>query len=164
MASEHSTAPSMAWLRRGPTTLRRAHSVIEAGGLDVSSAFSDEVRRFVRTHICSMLQLEALLTLARHPERWWSAEALYLELRSSLEASLEQLEQLANAGLLETQPGEPRRYRFRPSNPRHDATVTKLMELRQERFHALVELIYSRDSAQEFADAFRLKKPEEDDG
>ena len=130
----------------------------------MSGAFPDDVRRFVRKYIRSMLLLEALLALARDAERWWSAEDLYRELRSSLEASLEQLEQLASAGLLAVDRGEPARYRFRPVNPQHVETVTKLIELRKSRFHALVDLIYSRDSAQEFAEAFRLKKPEEDDG
>lgn len=130
----------------------------------MAEATSDSVRAFVRAHVRSMLQLETLLLLARDPARWWSASEVGRELRSDPEASAAQLERLGAQGLLAQKPGEPHMFQYAPREQAHRVVVTALEQMHRERFHALVDLIYARDRAQVFADAFKLKKSEDDDG
>jgi hypothetical protein len=123
----------------------------------------EDVRRFVRTYIRSMLQLETLLLLARDGGRWWSAHEVNLEVRSSEDASLAELERLAELALLETDDAERgRRFRFAPRDPSHRVRVDALHELRAQRYHGLIDLIYSSSRAQDFADAFKIKKDDAD--
>jgi hypothetical protein len=122
---------------------------------------SDELRRFVRAHFRSILQLETLLVLARSPDRWWTAEELNLELRSSVQTTATQLEHLSTSGLAEAESGSGR-FRYRPQSDATQSLVDNLISLHKLRFHALVELIY-RSKAQEFADAFKLKKAKEEE-
>jgi hypothetical protein len=104
-----------------------------------------------------------LLLLARDPERWWNAETVDRQLRASREAVTVQLERLANAGLLEVQVENERRFRFAPRAPEHVPIVAALIALHRDRFHAVVDLVYGRDRAQEFADAFKIKKSKDDE-
>jgi len=127
-------------------------------------AIPDEARAFVRKYVRSMLQLEALLFLAREPEQWCSAGAVSRELRSSPEAAAAQLERLSELGLLEARSDPEPAFRFSPRDPTHVTVVAALSVLHRERFHAVVDMIYARDRAQVFADAFKLKKTEDDDG
>src|SRR5688500_11845833 len=127
-------------------------------------AIPDEARAFVRSYVRSMLQLETLLLLARDPARGWTADAVGRELRSSAEASSAQLERLHELGLLAVEASAEPVYRFAPRNEAHRAIVATLEQLHRERFHAVVDVIYARDRAQVFADAFKLKKSEDDDG
>jgi hypothetical protein len=127
-------------------------------------AIPDEARAFVRKYVRSMLQLEALLFLAREPEQWWSAEAVSRELRSSPEAAAAQLERLHELGLLEARSEPEQAFRFNPREAGQGPVVATLAVLHRERFHAVVDMIYARDRAQVFADAFKLKKSEDDDG
>jgi hypothetical protein len=122
---------------------------------------SDELRRFVRAHFRSILQLETLLVLARSPDRWWTPQELNLELRSSVQSTTAQLEHLTTAGLAEAD-GGTERFRYRPQAAATQSLVDDLVRLHKVRFHALVELIY-RSKAQEFADAFKLKKGKEEE-
>jgi hypothetical protein len=124
----------------------------------------DQVRAFVRSYLRSMLQLEALLLLAREPQRWWSARSLGLELRAAPEASAAQLERLSELGLLVSQGGPDKEFRFEPRDSAHVAIVAALSDMHRDRFHAVVDLLYARDRAQVFADAFKLKKSGDDDG
>ena len=127
-------------------------------------AIPDDARAFVRKYVRSMLQLEALLFLAREPEQWWSAEAVSRELRSSPEAAAAQLERLHELALLEARAAPEEAFRFNPRDPAHVTVVADLGALHRDRFHAVVDMIYARDRAQVFADAFKLKKTEDDDG
>jgi hypothetical protein len=129
----------------------------------MSKGIPDDVRLFVRTHIRSMFELEALLLLARDPERWWSAEAVDQLLRASREGITAQLERLADAGLLDVDTQNERRFRFAPRAPEHAQIVTALMALHRDRFHALVDLVYDRDRARQFANAFKIKSSKDDD-
>jgi hypothetical protein len=129
----------------------------------MSKAIPDDVRLFVRTHLRSMFELEALLLLAREPERWWNAETVDRQLRASREAVTVQLERLAAAGLLEVQAENERRFRFSPRVSEHVPLVAALIALHRDRFHAVVDLVYGRDRAQEFADAFKITRAKDDE-
>lgn len=132
----------------------------------MAQAIPDEARAFVRKYVRSMLQLETLLFLAREPEQWWSAAVVSRELRSSPEAAAAQLGRLHELGLLETKTEPERAFRFQPRESAHVVIVAALAALHRERFHAVVDMIYARDRdrAQVFADAFKIKKTEDDDG
>jgi len=129
----------------------------------MSKVISEDVRLFVRTHIRSMFELETLLLLAREPERWWNAETVDRQLRASREAVAAQLERLADIGLLDVQTEHEKRFRFSPSAPEHVPIVAVLITMQRDRFHAVVDLVYGRDRAQEFANAFKIKKSKDDD-
>jgi hypothetical protein len=126
-------------------------------------AIPDDVRLFVRTHLRSMFELEALLLVAREPERWWNAEAVDRQLRASREAVTAQLERLADAGLLEVQVVNEKLFRFSPRAPENASLVAALTVLHRDRFHAVVDLVYGRDRAQQFADAFKIKNSKDDE-
>lgn len=126
---------------------------------------SDETQRFVRSHFRSMLQLEALLVLAREPERWWSPEAVNRELRSSIETTAEQLRRLTEMGLAETRTAPQPGLKYRAQDPERQKIVDELIALHGVRYHALIDLLYAPSRAREFADAFRIKKnKDEGDG
>jgi hypothetical protein len=124
---------------------------------------SDDLRRFVRTHFRSMLQLEALLLLAADAHRSWSAEALNRELRSSLATTLRHLEHLVDRGLAEKAGDPDTRFRYRTQTEDVHRVVDELATLHRTRFHALMELLYASNRAQDFADAFKIGKNEKDD-
>jgi hypothetical protein len=129
----------------------------------MSGAIPEELRRFVRAHIRSLLQFEALLILARDSQRWWTAREVSVENRSSEDASLAQLGRLAELGLLESRgTGTGTGFRFQPRDPDYVALVESLRELHAQRYHSLVDLIYSSDRAQEFANAFKIRKSDDD--
>lgn len=112
-----------------------------------------------------MLQVEALLLLAGDAERWWSAEAINRELRSSLAGTLRQLEHLVDCGLAETVSEPEARFRYCAQSEDVQQLLDELETLHRTRFHALMDLLYAPNRAQDFADAFKLKKnDEEDDG
>jgi hypothetical protein len=74
-----------------------------------------------------------------------------------------QLERLADAGLLEVQVVDEKLFRFSPRESENASVVAVLTALHRDRFHAVVDLVYGRDRAQEFADAFKIKKSKDDE-
>jgi hypothetical protein len=133
----------------------------------MTQAVPEEVRRFVRARIRSVGELEVLLLLHRDPNRWWNADQVNSELRSSLQSALQCLDALLRAGLAEEKDQDGRAFRFHRADAEAEAVVPQLAELFRDRMAAIVEIIYSpqRDSIREFADAFRLsKKGGKDDG
>jgi hypothetical protein len=119
----------------------------------------EELRRFVRTFFRSMLQLEGLLLVASDSERWWSAADVNRQIRASEQACQVQLESLAALGLLESRgEGSGKAFRFGTQDPALRASVEALRDFHGQRYHTLIDLIYAIDRAQEFAEAFRLRK------
>lgn len=106
-----------------------------------------------------MLQLEGLLLVAGDSGRWWSADAVNRQIRASEQACLVQLESLAALGLLESSGASAEKlFRFGTQDPELRARVEAVRDLHQHGYHALIDLIYANDRAQEFADAFKLRK------
>lgn len=120
----------------------------------------DAVARFLAAHIRSVMQLELLIMLSREPERWWTAEEAYRELRSSLEGCADDLRMLAKQGLAEASTDPELRYRYRLERSEDEPVMERLRELFRTHFHSLVHAVYAgrRRNAMAFADAFKIKK------
>jgi len=119
----------------------------------------DDVRRFILTSVPSIPFLEAMLLMRAEPQATWDAAAIARRLYIPAARGEELIAQLADAGLAEsTSPG----LRWRP-DPALAVIVDKLAALYAEDLVGVTELIHSRQDrrAQQFADAFRLRKKEE---
>lgn len=132
----------------------------------MAPVFDEDVTQLVRAHVRSVMQLEVLLHMHREAERWLSATEVNGALRSSLAATAKHLEELCSSGLLECRTGADPTYHFAPSRPGDAEVIAKLADLFRDRFHSVVDLIYvsRRSSARAFADAFKIKKGDKDDG
>lgn len=123
------------------------------------------VRRLIADSIDSVEQLEILLLLLQHPERTWTAETVARELRVSSLSAGDRLEDLARDALLaRVKSGEE--YRYAPGSAALDEAVRGLATAYTERRVTVINLIFSKpvDKIRTFADAFRLRKKEDDNG
>jgi hypothetical protein len=125
----------------------------------------EAVARFLGDHIRSVMQLELLMLLSREPERWWTADSVNRELRSSIEACAQDLRMLAKEGLAEVIADADPRYRYRLARAEDEPVMARLTELFRTHFHALVHAVYARRrrDVRAFADAFKIKKDRKDD-
>ena len=122
-----------------------------------------DVARFLSEDIESVRQLEALLLLRRDAERAWTPEEVSAELRSGVGWSARQLEDLRAKGLLEptaATTGDPA-FRYAPSTAGLRELADVVADLFARRKTKVIELIFGpgdTDSAQSFADAFRIRR------
>lgn len=119
--------------------------------------FSEELKRFVASHVDTVEQLEVLLLLQRHAAEVWTPQRVSTELRTSLMSATMRLERLCATGLCEELEGG---VRLRPAEPSVERAIRLVTAAYRDRRVSLIALIYSRPPAgvQAFADAFRLKK------
>ena len=127
-----------------------------------------QVRSFLSAHIKSIEQLEILLLLLREPERWWSADSLAKELRTSPASAAARLEEMASKNFLDVRITEELFYRYGPVSASLDGSVREAARAYKETPVAVTTAIYSSglDDIRGFADAFRIRKRhgEGDDG
>jgi hypothetical protein len=125
----------------------------------------EEVRRFITDHIDSVEQLEILLLLHQHPERSWTAESVARELRISALSADDRLKDMARSGLLAKVQGSEVEYRYAPSHQLGEV-VAGLATAYAERRVTVINLIFSKpiDKIRTFADAFRLRRDDDDNG
>jgi hypothetical protein len=125
---------------------------------------SATVRAFISAYIRSIEQLEVLLLLHRDPQRWWSAEGVAAELRTSRNSAEARLEEMASRNLLDARTAEAVLFRYRPLSAELDAGVRETAQAYAERRVAVTTFIYSApgDDIRGFADAFRIRKGGED--
>ncbi len=134
-----------------------------------SRSLSREVAQFVRDHIHSVEQLEVLLLLRTDPVRAWTPGDVARELRtneSSVEARLGDLH--ATHLVTRTEPATPTdrpRFTYAPATPELTSAVDALASAYGEMRYRVIEQILSKptDKVRLFADAFRLRRKEEDD-
>jgi hypothetical protein len=129
----------------------------------MSASIPEDVRNFLFQHIDSVEQLEVLLLLRMHADRGWSPEEVATELRTDARSVRERLDDLRGGGLLAAEPEGGLRYA--PKSPALDRTVHAVAQCYETHRVAIITLIFSKpsDRIRSFADAFRLRK-EEDDG
>ncbi|WP_235217097.1 hypothetical protein [Archangium violaceum] len=122
------------------------------------------MRRFITHHIDSVEQLEILLLLHQQPGRAWNAEAVARELRIASESASERMEDMVHDGLLKRQGVSPEEYRYGPESMKLDNAVRGLATAYAQRRVTVINLIYSKpiDKIRTFADAFRLRKDEDE--
>jgi hypothetical protein len=115
------------------------------------------VRRFIATHIVSVVQLEVLLLLRAAADKHWSVDEVARALVTHGEAAAGWLEDLTEHGLAQREGG---RYRYAPSTPEDDRTIDALAESYAKYRVAVISLIFARpsDRITRFADAFRFRR------
>jgi DNA-binding IclR family transcriptional regulator len=121
------------------------------------------VRRFIEQHIDNASQLELLLLLEHHRERWWSASEVAEALRLGDRDAARELESLGRGGLLDVRLGSEVRYRFGPAVPALGAGVRDLSECYGERRNETLAFVAARGrrSLRAFSDAFRFTKDDD---
>ncbi|HEX4264045.1 MAG TPA: hypothetical protein VH597_06875 [Verrucomicrobiae bacterium] len=119
---------------------------------------SPGLRNFIADNIQSVEHLEILCLLAEDPSRSWSVADVYRRILSTEKSVAEGLQYFCANGLLTADPrGE---FRFTPKTSELNVMTQELVKSYRERRVAVIESIYkkSSDSAQHFAEAFRLRK------
>jgi hypothetical protein len=126
----------------------------------------NDVRRFVADVVRSVNELELLLLLRDHPDRVWTAQAASRDLYQSEGWVAGHLEALVVLRLAERSGGEPPGYRYAPGDQATRRTIDRLAEAFARRRTRVIALIYRPESssAERFADAFRVRPYDEDEG
>jgi hypothetical protein len=130
----------------------------------VAEGTPSEVERFILDVISSVGQLEILLLLRETAPRQWTAGSVARELRFAVESVASRLEDLRARGLLALTAEEGPVYYFAPRDPKDADVVRAVAEMYETRRVSVITLIYSRpsDPVRQFADAFKIRKKDED--
>lgn len=119
---------------------------------------TQSLSRFIETRITCPEDLQVLLLLRHHGDKWWSADEVGSELGLSPADALAALERMSG-GFLAVRMTNDVCFRFGPINPEREALVTALAEAYETERNELIHLITGRSQAvKDFADAFRLHK------
>lgn len=120
----------------------------------------DDVRRFVLTSIPSVPYLEAILLLRSEPATEWDAPRAARRLYVAEKQAAELLQTLAEGGIAQALSQQPPRYRYHPTTEELAQRLEQLAHAYARNLVAVTDLIHSRidKRAQQFADAFRLRK------
>lgn len=120
----------------------------------------DPVRRFILTSVPSVPYLEAVLLLRAEAERNWHASQIAQRLYLPEPVAAELLAALASAGIAQTVPQEPQRFRYEPATAQLRAMLDAVAAAYSADLVAVSDLIHSRvdKRARQFADAFRWRK------
>jgi hypothetical protein len=125
------------------------------------------VQDFIAQHIGSVAHLEILLLMRQRRSEHWSAATVSAELRTSVDAAADILNDLHASNQLVVSHGSPATYTYRPAPGSPDDTVVaELAKAYAERRFTVIDLIFSKPlkRVQLFADAFRLwKDPKKDE-
>ena len=124
-----------------------------------------DVRRFITGVVRSVNELELLLLLAEERDEPWTAAAASRVLYQSEGWVAGHLEALVVLGLAEQVGDGPPGYRFGPGDAATRRTIQQTGECFRRRRAAVIALIYRGEpsSAERFADAFRLRRDDEDE-
>jgi hypothetical protein len=119
-----------------------------------------ELEAFVRSHVRSAEELEALLLLFRDPARSWRVWEVAQALRLQPDAARRALERLSGA-FLEVRIENELRFRFATLNSGRERLTASLERAYQGDRSWLMRLVGGAGSARDFADAFRLRKDDD---
>lgn len=120
----------------------------------------DDVVRFLRAHIESVMQLEVLLHLRSAPGEPHEPHVLSRELGGSVDAAIGCLTTLERSGLIVRDDPAELSYRYAPSDAELAEAVDAVADTYAKRKVAVVTEIFSqpKDDLRSFSDAFRLRK------
>jgi len=119
----------------------------------MSKELSEEIRQFIFQHIDSVEQLDMLVLMRLHPERWWTARLMSEELRTSVTSASNRLHILKSIGLVIE--NESSAFQYRPKDAQLRQLVDELDDQYKLRKHTILQLIFStKKSAKSFANAF----------
>lgn len=121
----------------------------------------DDVRRFILTSVPSVPYLEAILLLRTDPNVGWDVPRLAARLYVAERQAAEVLAALAAAGIARGDgDDETALYRYAPATEELRERLDALAQAYSANLVGVTDLIHSRidKRAQQFADAFRLRK------
>ncbi|HYJ17186.1 MAG TPA: hypothetical protein VE170_16965 [Candidatus Limnocylindria bacterium] len=120
----------------------------------------EEVKQFIFEKIDSVAEMEALLLLRSNPEASWSIASLAKRLYIDEGQTAKIVDHLCREGLLTISSNEQASYRYEPKSVELQNSVDRVAEMYTKHLVPISTLIHSkpRVRAQEFADAFRLRK------
>jgi hypothetical protein len=123
---------------------------------------SEELRRFVKDQIRTVLRLEVLLLLYQHQLRSFSAAEVAEELRFEIEATQEQLTALEAIGLAVQLSNGELRYQYYPVDATLGSRVEQLAAAYSTHRVPILSVILADNSKRPrlFAEAFRIIRAE----
>ena len=122
---------------------------------------SDDIRRFILTSVPSVPYLEAILLLRTDPAMGWDVRSLAARLYVAERQAAEVLTALAAAGIARGEDqGDTALFRYAPATAELRERLDALAQAYSANLVGVTDLIHSRldKRAQQFADAFRLRK------
>ena len=123
-----------------------------------------DVEQFILRHIESVAQLEGLLLLRSDPSVGWNAGELSKRLYISEKETTEVLMRLHADGFVVAKTRKPAVYKYEPGTAELRQMVDRVAEIYAKYLVPVTKLIHSKPKTrvQEFADAFKLRKEEEE--
>lgn len=120
----------------------------------------DELRRFILTSVPSVPFVEAMLLFMAKQGTPIPLDEIARGLYMPRASALQVVEALREAQVVVADPNEPEASRFAPSSPELDAMLRSLASFYSRDLIGVTDLIHSRTArrAQQFADAFRIRK------
>ena len=121
----------------------------------------DDIRRFILTSVPSVPYLEAILLLRNDPDADWDVLRLAARLYVAERQAAEVLTALAAAGIARGEDhGDMTLFRYAPATAELRERLDALAQAYSANLVGVTDLIHSRidKRAQQFADAFRLRK------
>lgn len=121
----------------------------------------DDIRRFILTSVPSVPYLEAILLLRTDPDVAWDVRSLAARLYVAERQAAEVLSALAAAGIARREDhGGTALFRYAPATAELRERLDALAQAYSANLVGVTDLIHSRldKRAQQFADAFRLRK------
>jgi DNA-binding MarR family transcriptional regulator len=154
-----------------PANWPRSHFPVEAGGSRCRGGdggivevrvTEDAILEFVGKAFRSVWHMELLLVLYQEPRHAWQVDALARELRASISVVSQSLDALIAAGLVAVVNDEA--CCFRPNSAELAELADGLIDLYNRKPRTVLRTIFAerRDRIQTFADAFRLRKRDDD--
>jgi DNA-binding MarR family transcriptional regulator len=130
-----------------------------------NDAISDDIRRFLNTHITSVEQLEVLLLLYESPTQEWTAAQVYAKLLSNVGSIRNRLQNLCKQGFVTMRQAPEPLYQFQTKLNQGEKTIDKLANLYKDHRIQVIDAIFSKPTGiQHFSDSFRIKKDQDTHG
>lgn len=122
------------------------------------------VQLFIVKYIHSVDQLEILLLLRQDARKDWTAAEVARHLFTQPDVAGARLAELAKQQLLAEKPGDPAKYHYDPQTVDLQRAVNELAVAYPKYRVSIINLIFSKpiDKIRTFADAFRLKKEDDE--
>lgn len=121
----------------------------------------EDIRRFILNSVPSVPYLEAILLLRTDPDVGWDVPRLASRLYVAERQAAEVLSALAAAGIARSEEqGDAILFRYAPATAELRERLDALAQVYSANLVGVTDLIHSRidKRAQQFADAFRLRK------
>jgi hypothetical protein len=124
----------------------------------------DDIRQFIVDKIDSVAELEGLLLMYKNSETSWNIKELSQRLYISEAQTGEVVERLHSLGFLALQQDDPPIYRYQPGSDKLAGMVGRIDEFYAKYLVPITNLIHNkpRTKVQQFADAFKLRKKEDE--